>query len=204
MPSRQTPASDRLRRVSLILRVEIGSCAGFSAAKVSPNDHTFGIAELIEVKLRQICERWGKHRVGHSAAGRANRQRCSYSGRALLLFGLGQPLRKLRRCFEFRRQTSFQHIDRKPVSGQKPVKFRRREIEIFRDLIEVRPFHAVQLVHARASGNDGSQPPHQTASQRSSIASEKRRTCLPHKDEAGSQACCGSIRLDLNQAGMPR
>jgi hypothetical protein len=39
----------------------MGSCAGFSSVEVSLNDHTFGISELIEVKLGQICERWGKH-----------------------------------------------------------------------------------------------------------------------------------------------
>jgi hypothetical protein len=43
---------DRLHHVSLILPFETDSCAGFSSTNASLIDHTCGIAELIEVKLR--------------------------------------------------------------------------------------------------------------------------------------------------------
>jgi hypothetical protein len=48
------------------LRFGIGSCvgfsfaAGFSFANALHHDHSFGIAELIEVKPRQFCASWGQ------------------------------------------------------------------------------------------------------------------------------------------------
>jgi hypothetical protein len=45
--------------VSSILRFEIGSCAGFSSADALDDDHSFGIAELIDVKFRQFLRGLG-------------------------------------------------------------------------------------------------------------------------------------------------
>ena len=72
------PASDRLRRVSSILRFGIGSCAGFSSANASLNDHSFATGDLIEVKFRLFGDNIDRDQTGpgtgRSATGRANRQ----------------------------------------------------------------------------------------------------------------------------------
>src|SRR5260370_42344503 len=108
--TRQNLLRDRLRRVSSILRFETGSCAGFSSANAVLNDHSFGIAELIEVKLRPFCESWGKHRAGCSTTGRAYRHGGPNPGSQMLLFDCAQPLRKLQRYLEFRRHALFQKV----------------------------------------------------------------------------------------------
>lgn len=84
-------------------------------------------------------------------------------------FDRTQLLRKLWGCFEFRRQAFSKFvkcIGRKPASGQKPVKLRGRQIEILRNLLELRPRHPVQLVLARTSGEGGFEPPQQSGASR--------------------------------------
>ena len=49
-----------------------------------------------------------------------------------------QPLRKLRRRFEFLRQAFIQRVGGNPPPGQKPVKLRGRHIQIPRNLLELR------------------------------------------------------------------
>jgi hypothetical protein len=84
----------------------------------------------------------------------------------MLPFDRAQPLGKLRRCLEFRRQAFFQRIGGNLTSRQKPVKFRGRQIQIQHDLLELRTIHTSQLVRAGESGDDGSCPVGQSAGSR--------------------------------------
>ncbi len=84
----------------------------------------------------------------------------------MLLFDCAQPVRKLWRPFEFRGQPLFQMVRGKLTSGQQPVKFRGREIQIPRDLLELRTIHSAQLVRAGETGGDGPYPANQAAGSR--------------------------------------
>jgi hypothetical protein len=81
----------------------------------------------------------------------------------MLLLKRVQPFHKLRRGREFRRQAFFHGLGGTLTSGQKPVKFRRREIEVQRDLLELRTIHPAQHVDAGEPGDDGAYPVGQSA-----------------------------------------
>ena len=52
------------------------------------------------------------------------------------------------------------------TARQNPVKLRGRQIEILRDLLELGPINASQLVRTGEHGNDGFRPANQTAASR--------------------------------------
>jgi hypothetical protein len=55
--------------VSSIFRFEIESCAGFSSANASFNDHSFAMSELIEVKLRWFGDNIDRDQAGPGTGG---------------------------------------------------------------------------------------------------------------------------------------
>ena len=73
----------------------------------------------------------------------------------MLPFDRTQPLRKLRRCFKFRRQAFFQRVGGNPTSRQQSVKLRGRQIQIPRNLLEFRAIDASQFVRMGEPCDDG-------------------------------------------------
>ena len=175
----------------------------------APNDHSFGTGELIEVKLGSLCRIFGKASTGQTSAARSDRQqdravfwphRCCRSARKRSFAS-----RRLRCPDAFAKSrappASVPVRRRKPASGQKPVKFRMRQIEIPRDLLELRAVRCLGSWFVRRIWRRRPSPNRQ----------EHRRgvTCLfarnPTSWEAPYrispiQADCDDKRLDPNQA----
>jgi hypothetical protein len=142
---------------------------GFFSANASLNDHSFASRDLIEVKGRTLLQNFGKAwasgklpEMPSSAAGRADRQQC--------LRLRGNPL-----CFERlrcpdafprtleRRQVLFRALGGNAASRQQPVKFRMRQIEIARDLLELGAVHPAQPIPMSHARDDASHPAAKTA-----------------------------------------
>jgi hypothetical protein len=73
------------------------------------------------------------------------------------MLGRLPPSDVLRGKFAFR-QTLFQKLNREATSSRKPVKFRSREIQISRDLLEFGAIDAGELIPAPAPGDNTSKP----------------------------------------------
>jgi hypothetical protein len=81
----------------------------------------------------------------------------------MLPFDHTQSLRKLRGCLEFRCQAFIQRVSGDPTPRQKPVKFRGRQIQIPRNLLELGTVHASQFIRAGEPCDNGFCPTDQGA-----------------------------------------
>jgi hypothetical protein len=137
---------------------------GFFSADALHPDHSFGIGDLIEVKIGSFCRLSRKYLMGAtlraspSATGRADRQQRLLSRGNLFCFGRLRCPNAVSRTLELR-QFLFRELSGNVASRQKPVKFRMRQIEIARDLFELGAVDSMQP----PSRDDASHPAAKTA-----------------------------------------
>jgi hypothetical protein len=137
---------------------------GLLSANALHHDHSFGIGELIEVKAGRFCRFLAKASTGRawpetpsSAAGRADRQQRLRARGNLFRF------QRLRRPDAFprtleRRQILFREFGGNAASGHQPVKFRMRQIEIARDLLELGAVYSLQPMQMPPSRDNAAHP----------------------------------------------
>jgi hypothetical protein len=142
------------------LRLGIGSCAAFSSANALHHDHSFGIGDLIEVKVewfRANNSRAGSASTARSATGWTDRQQHLRPHGTLL------RIRRLRCKDAFprnleRRQVPFRQLGGNAAAGQQSVKFRMRQIEVARNLFELGAIGPSQPVPMPQSRDDTPHP----------------------------------------------